>query len=510
MDKSLLNRVQATLLALATAALFVLAIFNLLQEREFQQPTDGVWWHEAHGGLIADRVIPNSPGQHAFIQVHDLLTAVNDVPVTTVADLERALYIAGPYVQVRYSITRDNIPLDTPVQVIPVPADRSLQLGLRFIGLIYLIIGFYVLFRRWGAPRATHFYLFCLVSFALYALKYTAKLDLLDWTVFWTNVVAEALQPALFLHFALSFPEERLKKLRRRWLLPLVYAPGAGLLALWIWSVSTREATKLLLDRLDQIATGYLALFYILAALLFLRSYSRATTPLLRQQLKWVTRGTLLAVLPFTFFYAVPYLLQLNPPYLLTNLAGLSLVFLPLTFSWAIVRYRLMDTDLIFKRGVAYTLATALILGGYFGIIALISALGPQRLPESVREWGLGIAISGAAAVFDPLKRRIQGWVDRAFDRHRYDYRKALVEFGRGLSSETDLQALLHAIVEQLPRTLLVARVAIFLVRRIRQLAPGRLARPARGDRQEPAERAEPRSGFPPLRSRLRSLAHFF
>ncbi len=129
--------------------------------------------------------------------------------------------------------------------------------------------------------------------------------------------------------------------------------------------------------------------FYILAALLFLRSYSRATTPLLRQQLKWVTRGTLLAVLPFTFFYAVPYLLQLNPPHLLTNLAGLSLVFLPLTFSWAIVRYRLMDTDLIFKRGVAYTLATALILGGYFGIIALISIVVHIRLPEAVREWGL-------------------------------------------------------------------------------------------------------------------------
>ena len=218
-----------------------------------------------------------------------------------------------------------------------------------------------------------------------------------------------------------------------------------------------------MLDRLDQIATGYDALFYILAALLFLRSYSRATTPLLRQQLKWVTRGTLLAVLPFTLFYAVPYLLQLNPPQLLTNLAGLSLVFLPLTFAWAIVRYRLMDTDLIFKRGVAYTLATGLLLGGYFGIIALISVLVHNAMPEAVREWGLVLAILITAAVFDPLKRRIQGWVDRAFDRHRYDYRKALVEFGRGLSSETDLQALLNSIVEQLPRTLLVARVAIFL-----------------------------------------------
>jgi PAS domain S-box-containing protein len=469
METSLLNRVQATLLALATAALFVLAVLNVLAQRQYPQPDDGVWWGEAQGGLQAEKVLPDKPGERAGIQVGDLLTGVSESPtadvrpVTLVANLERALYAAGPYGQVYYTITRDGIPLEAPIKVIPDPMDHSLEFGLRVIGLIYLIIGFYVLFRRWGAPRATHFYLFCLVSFAFYALKYTGKFDTLDWAVFWTNVVAEALQPALFLHFALSFPEERFKNLRRRWLLPLVYAPGAGLLALWLWSIGTREATKLLLDRLDQIATAYDALFYVCAALLFLRSYSRASTPLLRQQLKWVTRGTLLAVLPFTFFYAIPYLLHLNPPQLLTNLAGLSLVFLPLTFAWAIVRYRLMDTDLIFKRSVAYTLSVALIGGGYFGIIALIALVVHQRLPEAMREWALVIAILVTAAVFDPLKRRIQSWVDRAFDRHRYDYRRALVEFGRGLSSQTDLQTLLNSIVEQLPRTLLVARVAIFL-----------------------------------------------
>jgi two-component system NtrC family sensor kinase len=469
METSLFNRVQATLLALATAALFLLAALNVVEQRQFAQPDDGVWWGEAQGGLQAEKVLPDKPGQRAGIQVGDLLTGVSDsptsdvTPVKLVANLERALYATGSYGQVYYTITRDGIPLETPVKVIPEPLDRSLEFGLRIIGLIYLVIGFYVLFRRWGAPRSMHFYLFCLVSFALYALKYTGKLDTLDWTVFWTNVVAEALQPALFLHFALSFPEERFKNLRRRWLLPLIYAPGAGMLGLWLWSLTTREATKLLLDRLNQIATAYDAVFYVAAALLFLRSYSRATTPLLRQQLKWVTRGTLLAVLPFTFFYAVPYLLHMNPPQLLTNLAGLSLVFLPLTFAWAIVRYRLMDTDLIFKRSVAYMLATGLIVGGYFGIIALITVVVHNAMPEAVSAWGLAAAILITAAVFDPLKRRIQGWVDRAFDRHRYDYRRALVEFGRGLSSQTDLQALLNSIVEQLPRTLLVARVAIFL-----------------------------------------------
>jgi two-component system, NtrC family, sensor kinase len=470
METSLLNRVQTTLLALATAALFVLAVFNLLQERQSSQPDDGVWWSEAPGGLLAQKVTPDSAGQRSGVQQGDLLTGVSESPTAQArpvvhdSDLERALYAAGSYGQVFYVITRDGIPLETPVKVIPEPVDRSLALGLRIIGLIYLVIGFYVLLRRWGAPRATHFYLFCLVSFAFYSLRYTGVFDFLDWSVFWTNVAAEALQPALFLHFALSFPEERFKAPHRRWLLPVIYLPGAGLMALWLWSIATREATKLLLDRLNQFATAYDAVFYLLAAALFLLSYRRAKTPLLRQQLKWVTRGTLLAVLPFTLFYAIPYLLHLEPPTLLTNLAGLSLVFLPLTFSWAIVRYRLMDTDLIFKRGVAYTLATGLLLGGYFGIVALISIWVHNAMPVAVREWGLALAILITAAIFDPLKRRIQGWVDRAFDRQRYDYRKALVEFGRGLSSETNLPALLDSIVEQLPQTLLVARVAVFLV----------------------------------------------
>ena len=467
MERNLFNRLQATLLAVATVGLVLLAVWNFRQESAFQQPDDGVWWNEARtgSGLIAEKVLPDSPGQRAGVQAGDLLTGVNDTPTVHVSDLERELYRTQVYGKANYAITRDGIRLDTPVVVIPVPPDRSVQQALRFIGLIYLAIGIYVLLRRWTAPRATHFFLFCLVSFALNALKYTGEWDLLDKTVFWCNVLAESLQPALFLHFALSFPEERVKNIRRRWLLPLVYAPGAALFGLWLMAITQWEATGLLKHRLDQAGTAYDAAFYVLSAVLFLHSYRRADTPLLRQQLKWLTRGALLAVLPFTLLYAIPFLFDVRMPSLLTKLAGLSLVFLPLTFSWAIVRYRLMDTDLIFKRGVAYTLATGLLLGGYFGIIAMIAELVHNGMPEAMREWALVIAILVTAAIFDPLKRRIQGWVDRVFDRHRYDYRQALVEFGRGLSSETDLNALLDSIVEQLPRTLLVARVAVFMAR---------------------------------------------
>jgi len=463
METSLFNRLQATLLALATVGLVLLAVLNFKQESRFQQPDDGVWWTEANGGLLATKVIPDGPGLKAGIHKGDLLTAVNQVRVARTADLERELYHTGVYGKASYSIMRDGVSIEPAADVYLDPTDRSSYLGLRLIGAIYLAIGLYVLFRRWTAPRATHFFLFCLVSFALNALHYTGKLDFVDKTVLWANIVAGALQPALFLHFAISFPEERLKGIARRLLLPFIYGPGVALVGLWVVAVTRWQATGILKHRLDQVNYGYIAAFYVFAAAFFVYSYSRAGTPLLRQQLKWLMRGTLVAVLPFTLLYAIPFVLDFRVWSVFTKLAALSLVFLPLTFCWAIIRYRLMDTDLIFKRGVAYTLATGLILGAYFGVIALIAEIVHQRSGEAIREWALIVAILGTAAVFDPLKRRIQNWVDKAFDRHKYDYRKALIEFGRGLSSETNLDALLNSIVERLPRTLLVSRVAVFL-----------------------------------------------
>ncbi len=81
------------------------------------------------------------------------------------------------------------------------PVDKSLNQGLRLIALVYLGIGVYVLLRRWTAPKAGHFYLFCLVSFIFYSFKFTGKLNQFDWTIYWSNVVAGMLQPAMFLHF---------------------------------------------------------------------------------------------------------------------------------------------------------------------------------------------------------------------------------------------------------------------------------------------------------------------
>ena len=470
------TRILAVALALATLGVCILAGFNLSQELGVEFPTDGVVWVEVQGGLRADRVPADSPAGRAGIHTGDVLQAINGESTPRLPSQVRAMYSNGLWDHsASYSILRplrDASVASVLYQVWLEPADRSMAQGSRLIALVYLLIGLYVLFRRWTAPKSLHFYVFCLVSFVLYAFRSTGEPGLFDRVIYWGNLIANMLQPALFVHFAVSFSDTAeagegvAAKARSRFgrhLLPaLLYVPGAYLTGLQVWAIERWSATEVLSHRLDQIGVGYMAIYYTVAAVVFYSRYRRAGSPLERQQLKWLTRGTLLAVGPFTVMYAVPYLLGFAVPTLLSKFVLLFLAFLPLTFSWAIVRYRLMDVDLIFKRGVTYTLATAAIVGLYFGVIALGGEFVHTRLPI-LGTSGLLLAIMVTGVVFDPLKRKIQAWVDRVFDQKSFDYRETLIDFGRSLNSQTDLRALVDSIVERLPETLLVTRVAVFL-----------------------------------------------
>jgi PAS domain S-box-containing protein len=459
MNRDFQIRFTASLLALLTAAAIVLSAINFRKEQEFQAPYDGAWWVERSGALVADRVEPNGPAARAGIKVGDQLTAVDEHEVNSAAKLSREQYRVGPWSKGVYSVVRQGVPVD--MQVILVPTDRSQYNWLRLIGLIYLGIGLYVLLRRWTAQSSTHFYVFCLVSFIYYSFHYTGKLNPFDWNIYWGNVAAGLLQPALFLHFVLTFPERTGFVRRHRWVIPAIYLPGALLLAIQVVAITWLRASEVLRWDLDRLQMAYLASLFAAAAGVLVFSYRRAATPILRQQLKWVTRGTILAITPFTLFYVIPYLTGTLPTTAM-KVSVLSLGVLPLTFGYAIFRYRLMDVDLIFKRGMVYTLAAAAIAGAYFALVAGVAELVHARIPSS-GPLGLTLAIVVTSLLFDPVRRWIQERLDRVFYRTRYDYRRTLIEFGRELNSQTDLDKMLNSVVDRLTRTLLVDRMAIFL-----------------------------------------------
>jgi PAS domain S-box-containing protein len=462
MKENLRVRVGAVVLALATLAAVTYAWLNFRQRSEFDLVDDGVAWSDSADGIEAWRVAPDSPAAGAGIRPGDILLTINDYAVPNAAHVARRLYRAGLWTQLRYKLTRNGEEFETRLITTPAHKPITVENYLRVVGLLYLFIGLFIFIRRWNAPRAVHFYVFCLVSFILYSFQYSGKLDAFDLEVYWASVAARLLAPALLLHFALVFPE-RTESARKSLLkFAAVYAPPLALLLVHILAavnalgfVPTTRSRVLL----EELELSFLGTYFVAAGLVFYLSYRRSRSGVLRQQVKWLTAGTLAGSLPFILLYIIPY--DFNAATLpWMQFSALSLVLIPLCFGYAIIRYRLMDVDIIFKRGLAYTAATAAVAAIYFALVALIAEIFHAQTSGPVA--GM-IAIVIAAFLFQPFREGIQARLDRFFYRDRLDYRRTLIEFGSTLTNEVRLEPMLGSVMDRVSQTLLVDRLAIFV-----------------------------------------------
>jgi PAS domain S-box-containing protein len=462
MKQNLRVSLGAVVLALATLAAMIFAWLNFVQRETFDTPDDGVAWLDTANGAQAWKLAPNSPAAQAGIRPGDFLIAINNLPVTSQVQVTRRLWHAGLWTQVRYKLSRNGRDFETPIVTVPAEKPASIENYGRFVGLLYLFIGLFIFIRRWNAPRAIHFYVFCLVSFILYSFQYSGKLDAFDYEVYWARIAARLLAPALLLHFALVFPERAEGRVRSLSKLTLVYGPGVALL---FFHVSTAFnmlgfvpwlGSRLLLDKIE---LSYLGIYFLGAGLVFYKNFREAPSGVLRQQLKWLTGGTIAGSLPFALFYIVPFVFDAATRSWMRS-SVLSLVLIPLCFGYAIIRYRLMDVDIIFKRGLAYTAATAAVAAVYFALVALIADIFHAQTSGPA---GGMIAIVIAAFLFQPFREWIQARLDRFFYRDRLDYRRTLIEFGRTLTNEVRFDPMLGSVMDRLSQTLLVDRIAIFM-----------------------------------------------
>jgi two-component system, NtrC family, sensor kinase len=456
------TRVGAVILAIATMAAIVFALLNFDQRARFESPDDGVSWKDTERGAVAIQVVANSPAQRVGIHVGDRILEINGARVDNALQVTKRLWRAGLWNQVRYKLSRNGEEFDTSLVTAPADKPASIENYLRFAGLLYLFIGFFILWKRWNAPRAIHFYIFCLVSFIFCSFHYSGKLDAFDYEVYWSGIVARLLAPTLLLHFALVFPERTTPASQsiRNWL--LVYSMPVALLVLHFW-VAMGDlgfipwlGARVLLDRIE---LAYLGLCYVATGLVFYFSYKKAPSGVLRQQLKWLMGGTIVGSVPCVLLYIVPFVLGVNVAGWM-KFSVLSLVLIPLCFGYAIIRYRLMDVDIIFKRGLAYTAATAGVLVVFFALIALI---GLVFHTQANGKWGGVLAIVIAASIFEPFRQWFQGRLDRFFYRDRLDYRRTLIEFGSALTNEVRLDPMLSSVMDRVSQTLLVDRIAVFV-----------------------------------------------
>jgi two-component system, NtrC family, sensor kinase len=462
--RDLKTQFVGALLFVLTVAAVCCAIVNFRQQTLYHLPDDGVTWVDrtASNGqnqVLALHVTAGSQGYNAGIRAGDVLLQVASHAIAKTVDVPQALQRVGIWNKTEYIVERDNVPVPAQVIVGEGVLDRSLYYQYA-VGIAYLLIGLFVYYRRVGAARSVHFYVLCLASFILSCFHFTGKLNAFDQVIYWGNVAAGVLAPTIFLHFCVVFPEKP-KWLERRGLSALFYVPGVLLLTVYLLvakgilrvTVSPVEVNWFL----DRLWLLFLSAFYLAGTVVLAMKTPHAEDPLVRRQLKYLRNGALLGVVPFTLIYAVPYLFGSIPGHY-QKMAVLSMMLMPLTWAYAILRYRLMDVDIIFQQGYVYTLATLVVLGIFYGLIFSFAR------PEDLSPAAIVGLILFATFIFQPIRDWLQEQLDRYFFyKDRYDYRRTLIEFARELGSETDLDEMLRSVADRLVHTLSIQHVAFFL-----------------------------------------------
>ena len=203
-----------------------------------------------------------------------------------------------------------------------------------------------------------------------------------------------------------------------------------------------------------------LALLALLLAVVSMIVRFRRSIGVERQQLKWVVYAGAVAAGGFalTLFLSGPFA---NAVF---ALAFLAFIGVPIAAGLAILRYRLYEIDLIINRTLVYGSLTVLLVAVYFAGVttaqALFRALTGQEQQPQLAVVASTLAI---AALFNPLRRRIQSFIDRRFYRRKYDARKTLETFSAKLRDETDLQTVNEDLVGVVRETMQPAHVSLWL-----------------------------------------------
>ena len=187
-------------------------------------------------------------------------------------------------------------------------------------------------------------------------------------------------------------------------------------------------------------------------------SYRRASSER-RQQLKWVASGaavSLICGLAATELNNTPGFWQIVSDVLVAGIAAL-----PASMGVAILRYRLYEIDRIISRTLAYTLVTGLLVGVYAGLVLLTTQVFRVHTPVAVAASTLA-----AAALFSPLRRRVQKAVDRRFNRARYDADQTVAAFAARLKDAVDLDTVRDDLANVVHQALEPAHVSVWISQR--------------------------------------------
>jgi two-component system, NtrC family, sensor kinase len=409
------------------------------------------------GAMLLRSVEPGSAAERAGLSVGDRIVIADGQAAAALDHPERqlarkpfphSLVVLSPAGEVRgVSLAEPSVRFDTT------------YLFLAFVGILYLIIGLFTIARDRTGP-ALIFWSLCLASFAIYVLTPAGPHDVL-WRLSWlTEDFFRAFLPALLLHFFLLFP----RPIRSRRVVPLLYLPAVVYLAaeLSVLGARATPAAAAYLEACERFWFVYFVLYVsaVLARLLELMRRRREDAEA-EKQVRWIALGIIVGLAPFLLLSALPRAFGLESP-LLSSLAVVPLVLIPLAFAYAILKWRLWDVEIFLREAIGTT--GAVLLGGLTFVLVnslLDRALvGMAAAGKNVVAFSSGIVL---ASLLVPVKKRITDVLERIQYHDTYRARRALLDIARDFATPRPREEVVQAIVRRVEEALRVVPCSLFL-----------------------------------------------
>ncbi len=443
----------------------------------FRFPSDG--WESTSASGFTDtgpyRMLQSLPGEPSPLRPEDRVVAIEGRPLLAdeLPPLPGDLHVGQT---VHYTIERAGQRLDVAVPIVqltpaamirPLIADFYENPGNLLFAIALLLVAMIVFILRPGNLAARYLFLFVAfnqgITLAVQAGLYAALRP--SWLVFlqqlhgwgWVYIFLPAIALIVLVFPIRKWPMRRFPRLTPFMFmgLPLLVSIVANALVQFGGFLPAGNA-------LLPLTIYSIGLMLITVPTTLIHNLLTIREPLARAQMRWIALGFGLGlVLPFSILMLNFVILGGNGSGWITRLGNLALLLLPLCLAIGILRYRLFDIDVIIRRTTSYAIVTGLLALVYFGSVVVLQ----QLLSPIISEATPAVVLSTLfiAALFLPIRRRVQEAIDRRFNRTRYDAEKTLAAFAATARDETDLDALLAELARVIQETMEPEQVSVWL-----------------------------------------------